>query len=43
MRDLSVEIDRRRRIMTSPDRDLSPPCTFKYAQIFIKNKTLFEL
>jgi len=28
MRDLSVEIDRRRRIMTSPDRELSPPCTF---------------
>ena len=29
MRDLSVEIDRRRRIMTSPDRELTPPCTFK--------------
>lgn len=33
MRDLSVEIDRRRRVMTSPDRELSPPCTFSNCAI----------
>jgi len=33
MRDLSVEIDSRRRMMTSPDRELTPYCAFNNSAI----------
>ena len=43
MRDLSVEIDRRRRIMTSPDRELTPPCTFKQVSYYsMSRNTLYN-